>query len=162
MEIVDVDQLPVALALSFLPVQPDNSKYTYHHLRRDLWNETVQKSGLLSCGRYVVPSAHVTIARFNSINVFPGDPDDESATLQDRNLRRWLQCIDVINTWLSDIDDPARIEAENNEFSWWTLGEEEGLELRIGRTWYGGGELLCKGLGRKSRNTATDQDGSTA
>ncbi|KAL4874615.1 60S ribosomal protein L44 [Aspergillus karnatakaensis] len=63
-----------AMALSFLPAagEPTGSEkridggggaYSYHHLRRDLAN-MVLGSGVSLAARYVVPSAHVTIARF--------------------------------------------------------------------------------------------------
>ncbi|KAH3635426.1 hypothetical protein KXW67_006109 [Aspergillus fumigatus] len=61
-----------AMALSFVPAagEPsrwsrsvDDDNYTYHHLRRDLY-AGVAATGLQPKARYLVPSAHITIARF--------------------------------------------------------------------------------------------------
>ncbi|KAJ5900081.1 hypothetical protein N7495_004825 [Penicillium taxi] len=51
-----------ALALSFVPVGGEGD-YTYHHLRRDIF-DMVRQAGLPVASRYIVPSAHITIARF--------------------------------------------------------------------------------------------------
>ncbi|KAL4889759.1 60S ribosomal protein L44 [Aspergillus ambiguus] len=63
-----------ALALSFIPADGEETdthlsdgkqddSYTYHHLRRDLFGK-VTALGLIMNPRYIVPSAHITIARF--------------------------------------------------------------------------------------------------
>ncbi|KAL4783090.1 60S ribosomal protein L44 [Aspergillus varians] len=69
-----------AMALSFLPAAGEpiadqnttataagkhqhDDGYSYHHLRRDLAAKVLE-SGISLAARYVVPSAHVTIARF--------------------------------------------------------------------------------------------------
>ncbi|KAE8393278.1 RNA ligase/cyclic nucleotide phosphodiesterase [Aspergillus alliaceus] len=64
-----------AMALSFVPAAgegateenymhgDDGDRYTYHHLRRDLF-DLLAATGLLMKPRYIVPSVHVTIARF--------------------------------------------------------------------------------------------------
>ncbi|OQU94110.1 hypothetical protein CLAIMM_00519 isoform 2 [Cladophialophora immunda] len=97
-----------ALALSFLPAAgespsngrtADDDRYTYHHLRRDTY-ATITESGIQVGSRYVVPSAHLTIARFNSPNVFGGDPLDETATLDIKKRRHWINELEMINKWL--------------------------------------------------------------
>lgn len=50
-----------AIALTFVPA--DDSSYTYHHLRHDLF-DTVAQRGVTPVSRYVAPSAHLTIARW--------------------------------------------------------------------------------------------------
>ena len=67
-----------ALALSFLPAAgellpceksesevrtQEDDNFTYHHLRRDLFN-IASKTGVSIDSRYVVPSSHITIGRF--------------------------------------------------------------------------------------------------
>jgi hypothetical protein len=135
-----------ALALSFLPdAQPDEPGYTCHHLRRDLWEKTVTEGGVRPYGRYIVPSAHMTVARLNGVNVFPGDPVDESATLHEGNRRQWMEHVHSINTWLRHTGWPAQNTSDGDDIVRWTVGQEEGLEFRTGRNWYGGGDLLYKG-----------------
>ncbi|KAK2811349.1 hypothetical protein FQN50_002226 [Emmonsiellopsis sp. PD_5] len=55
------------LALSFVPAVEETTncrdQYTYHHLRRDIF-ALMNKLGAKVGSRYVVPSAHITIARF--------------------------------------------------------------------------------------------------
>ncbi|PKY05279.1 60S ribosomal protein L44 [Aspergillus campestris IBT 28561] len=59
-----------AMALSFLPTagvegdsSPIDDRYTYHHLRRDMYGR-VTATGLQMTPRYIHPTAHITIARF--------------------------------------------------------------------------------------------------
>ena len=62
---------PVSIVLKFLPATSDDGYdgdeqergYTYHHLRRDLYAR-VSALGVRMEPRYVVPSAHLTVARF--------------------------------------------------------------------------------------------------
>ncbi|KAL4918146.1 RNA ligase/cyclic nucleotide phosphodiesterase [Aspergillus aurantiobrunneus] len=70
-----------AMALSFLPAMGEptavgttnklqrNDAYSYHHLRRELAEQILQ-SGVGLGARYIVPSAHITIARFVSQDGF--------------------------------------------------------------------------------------------
>jgi len=61
-----------AIALSFLPAAGEDiygrrdleaESYTYHHLRRDIYALS-NITGVEIASRYVVPSSHLTIARF--------------------------------------------------------------------------------------------------
>ncbi|KAJ5986673.1 Ribosomal protein L44e [Penicillium sp. IBT 35674x] len=71
-----------AVALSFVPAaETDKDRYTYHHLRRDLW-DIVSESGCQLGARYIVPSAHVTIGRYA---MPPGA--DQSKSLDDFSTR---------------------------------------------------------------------------
>lgn len=143
-----------ALALSYLPAAgelpshgrtSENDKYTYHELRRDIYQE-ITCSGVDVGSRYVVPSAHLTIARFNSPNVFGGDPLDKMQTMDVGKRKHWLKEIGLINQWLE-----AEFWPEGNEKikpgGEWIVGEEKGLDFRKGTLWYGGGETVYLGKG---------------
>lgn len=142
------------IALSFLPaveegLSPSNERsekdsYTYHHLRRDLYAQAVS-AGITIQSRYVVPSAHITICRFIT------HADHNSLAKK----RQWIDAIEEINRWLVEEywpkpegeaakDGPAgatRIK-EGGE---WIVGQDQGLTLRKGRLWYGGGETVMMG-----------------
>lgn len=143
-----------ALALSFLPASGealthsrtiDDDKYTYHQLRRDLLG-MITNAGVEVGSRYVVPSAHFTIARFNSPNVFGGDLLDTAPAMDLHKRKKWLDEIDLINRWLEAEfwpDEEGKIMAGGE----WIIGEEKGLDFRRGRLWYGGGETVYLGKG---------------
>ncbi|KIW77463.1 hypothetical protein Z517_09909 [Fonsecaea pedrosoi CBS 271.37] len=143
-----------ALALSFVPAAgespsngrtADDDRYTYHHLRRDTYS-TITDSGIQVGSRYVVPSAHLTIARFNSPNVFGGDPLDESVTLDIKKRKRWIGELEMINKWLEAEYWPqeGHLIMPGGE---WVVGEEKGLDFRNGTLWYGGGATIYLGEG---------------
>lgn len=133
-----------ALALSFLPC--DTRHYTYHHLRRELY-EKISAAGVEVGSRYVVPSAHLTIARCNSPDPFVDDGEqvmDAVAGSQLANRQALMSQIDAINLWLvnehwSDPNDTSKSSVE------WDVGEEKGLDFRKGTLWYGGGETIYLG-----------------
>lgn len=143
-----------ALALSFLPASGEcvpkdrhasEDEHTYHHLRRDLYS-VIEDAGVKVASRYVVPSAHLTIARFNTPNVFEGGdgPMDGRPTMDGRNRRRWIREIETINDWLETEywPQPGQEIMPGGE---WTVGEEKGIDFRKGRLWYGGGETIRLG-----------------
>jgi hypothetical protein len=141
-----------ALALSFLPaagegldsetvsnlysslVSKERSKeddtYTYHHLRRDLLN-LVQETGVNCDQRYVVPSAHITLARF--------------LVQEDHNTKEkmevWIKKIEDINEWLEREHWPN----ERSKGTEWVVGQDKGLDCREGQLWYGGGNTIRLG-----------------
>lgn len=126
-----------ALALSFLPAagEPgrslDEDKYSYHHLRRDLFAQA-QAGGVKVGSRYVVPSAHLTIGRF----IKP----------QDFEMAALMRVVDELNAWLEKEFWPS----ENGimDGGEWVVGEEKGLEVRKGTLWYGSaGETVLLGVG---------------
>ncbi|RMZ88424.1 hypothetical protein DV736_g4338, partial [Chaetothyriales sp. CBS 134916] len=143
-----------ALALSFVPAAGElppadrsagEDKYTYHHLRRDLYTQ-ITNTGIQVDSRYVVPSAHLTIARFNTPNPFGDDPLDTSINIDIHTRRHWLNELEMINKWLE-----AEFWPEGHDKIMpggeWLVGEEKGLDFRKGTLWYGGGETIYLGIG---------------
>ncbi|KAI0473158.1 60S ribosomal protein L44 [Xylariaceae sp. FL0804] len=140
-----------AFAVSFLPAAgeqgvspapaaPDTAKvlrqgdgYTYHHLRRDMW-ERAKEAGTTVDSRYVVPSAHVTLGRFLT--------QDDHATPEQR--REWVEAIDQINRWL---EDEVWENTESRFVGEWVVGQAQGLDVRVGTLWYGGGRTVQLGEG---------------
>lgn len=139
-----------AFALSFLPaagekeispapVAPDvegatqGDDYTYHHLRRDLF-EKVKEAGIEVGSRYQVPSAHITLGRYLS--------HDDHDTPEKR--QKWIKAIDEINEWL----EKKIWDREDADFvGEWVVGQERGLDIRNGTLWYGGGRTILQGEG---------------
>ncbi|KAJ5051515.1 uncharacterized protein L3040_001291 [Drepanopeziza brunnea f. sp. 'multigermtubi'] len=139
-----------ALALSFLPAagealstsSPDDisarikkdDNFTYHHLRRDLF-DIASKTGVKVDSRYVVPSSHITVGRFLT------QEDHDSP----EKMAKFIELVEAINDWLEKEFWPRegerRIEGE------WIVGQEKGLDYRIGPLWYGGGETVRIGKG---------------
>ena len=143
-----------ALALSFVPASGealstgrtiDDDKYTYHHFRRDL-HSMITKGGVEVGSRYVVPSAHLTIARFNTPNVFGGDALDGTQTQDLEKRRHWVYEIDMINKWLEAEYWPSEVSLIRPGGEW-LVGEEKGLDFRKGTLWYGDGESVYLGKG---------------
>lgn len=110
-----------ALALSFVPIADE--KFSYHHLRRDLF-ALASSTGVEIASRYVVPSAHATLARF----IYGEDHDSKE------KMEKWVEAIEKINEWLVETywgDDGLE----------WVVDQE--LVLREGRLWYGGGQTVA-------------------
>lgn len=138
-----------ALALSFIPVMADHGDslkvtedggYTYHHLRSDVYDKLTQ-SGCQIGSRYVVPSAHITIARF-TVPV-GSDTERELQNLNDKAVKL-VEKIENINKELNStrwerFGNPSRGE--------WIVGQEKGLELNKGMTWYGAATTVLRGEG---------------
>ncbi|KXJ90897.1 RNA ligase/cyclic nucleotide phosphodiesterase [Microdochium bolleyi] len=141
-----------ALALSFLPAAGESSptsaapssahpapqtaahddRYTYHHLRRDLW-ATAKDAGMVIDSRYVVPSAHITLGRYLS--------DADHDTPEKREA--WVRAIDEVNAWLqAEVWDKTDVAGAE-----WLVGQERGLDVRVGTLWYGGGRTIMTGEG---------------
>ncbi|KAH6842580.1 RNA ligase/cyclic nucleotide phosphodiesterase [Chaetomium sp. MPI-CAGE-AT-0009] len=120
--------------------QPDQSNgtemegddYTYHHLRRDVFNMASKSVPIGS--RYVVPSAHITLGRYLT--------QEDHDTPEKRE--RWIQTIEEVNKWLED----EVWDIKDGEFiGEWIVGQERGLEARCGTLWYGGGRTILAGEG---------------
>ncbi|KAI9753983.1 MAG: hypothetical protein M4579_004913 [Chaenotheca gracillima] len=146
-----------ALALSFLPAHGEglhdgrtvhDDAFTYHHLRRDLYN-LCKQAGVTVESRYTVPSSHLTVGRyitdkdFTTVDITTGEAIPDPA-----KMRQWIAGIENINDWLrtefwpADGDGPVKAGGE------WIIGEEKGLDCRFGALWYGdGGRTLTIGDG---------------
>ncbi|KAJ5554658.1 hypothetical protein N7513_004617 [Penicillium frequentans] len=129
------------VALSFVPAaETDKDLYTYHHLRRDLW-DIVSESGCQLGARYIVPSAHVTIGRYA---MPPGG--DQTKELDDLCTRvaGLIEKIEDINQELMS-GDWKRFGSPSRGV--WVVGQEQGMQLNQGRSWYGNGEVVLTGKG---------------
>lgn len=141
-----------AIAVSFLPAagEPVTSppqaggaphheedvaggSYSYHHLRRDLF-DLATAAGADVASRYVVPSAHITLGRYL------GQEDHATPEMREG----WTRAIDEVNAWLEeevwDVADGAFVGE-------WIVGQEKGIDARSGRLWYGGGRTIMMGEG---------------
>ncbi|KAI0202049.1 60S ribosomal protein L44 [Astrocystis sublimbata] len=140
-----------AFAVSFLPaagepvtspapMAPDNAKvfeqgdsYSYHHLRRDMW-EQAKEAGITVDSRYIVPSAHVTLGRYLT--------NQDHATPEMR--KQWVDAIDRVNEWL---EKEVWEKPDSEVIGEWMIGQEKGLDIRVGTLWYGGGRTVLLGEG---------------
>ena len=136
-----------ALALSLLPANGEGDrsanedKYTYHHLRRDLFTQ-IQAAGVKVGSRYVIPSAHLTIGRF----ITKKDFETEDRKVDHAKMEKLIATIESINAWLEDEFWPKE-DGSIKTGGEWTVGEEKGLDCHQGRLWYGGGEEVVLGRG---------------
>ncbi|MBE7181793.1 MAG: hypothetical protein INR71_11415 [Terriglobus roseus] len=128
------------LALSFLPAAGASpaAPHTYHHLRRDL-HARLTAAGVPVGSRYVVPSAHLTVARF----VESSDFEDGAGRVDAAKMARFVGVLEDVNAWLEGEFWPR----EGREGLVWTVGEEKGLDCREGKLWYGGGRTVLVGEG---------------
>ncbi|KAK5628648.1 hypothetical protein RRF57_004365 [Xylaria bambusicola] len=140
-----------AFAVSFLPaagepevspapLPPDNAvvldkgdSYSYHHLRRDMWSQA-KAAGITIDSRYIVPSAHITLGRYLS--------HKDHATPEQR--KKWVEVIDKINEWL---EKEVWGKSDSDVIGEWVVGQEKGLDVRVGNLWYGGGRTVLVGEG---------------
>jgi hypothetical protein len=140
-----------AIALSFLPAagEPCSSAkdrlmsdddYSYHHLRRDIHSLCVE-AGAPVQSRYIVPSSHLTIGRFIDASDFSA----EDGSTDTEKMQTWISKIDEINKWLETEYWPKK--GQIKEGGEWIVGEEKGLDCRIGTLWYGGGTTVNLGKG---------------
>lgn len=122
-----------ALALSFVPATGEEDVFSYHHLRRDVF-ELVTAAGVKVDSRYVVPSAHLTIGRF----VTPKDLEGEDGGVDAEKVGAFVKAIEEVNEWLERgyWDDEGK--------GGWTVGEGDGVVLRWGTVWYGGGYTMAQ------------------
>lgn len=160
-----------AVALSFLPAAGEveegrqgagegakrqhGDEFTYHHLRRDLYSLACG-AGVKVASRYVVPSCHLTVARFineRGDEEREGVGEGEDARKGDRraDMQKWVSGLEEVNDWLRrefwPRDDEGRDENEGAGMGEWMVGEDVGLDCRRGALWYGGGESVRVGKG---------------
>lgn len=140
-----------ALALSFVPAAGeglhsgrtlDDDKFTYHHLRRDLF-DLCKDTGVAVDSRYVVPSSHLTIGRFINTK----DLANENGTPDSEKMAAFIRKIEEINSWLEKEFWPGHHGDKIPNGGEFNLGEETGLDFRMGTLWYGGGESVHRGKG---------------
>ncbi|KAF7589415.1 hypothetical protein BBP40_004319 [Aspergillus hancockii] len=145
-----------AMALSFVPAAGersdsqrslDDDTYTYHHLRRDVF-EMVRKAGIPVSSRYSVPSAHLTIARFITQDGFlaEGVDADGQSEIDPSQVKLLIDKIADINKQLQREYWP-REDGVIRGGGEWLVGQEKGLVIQKGRLWYGGGENILRGKG---------------
>lgn len=141
-----------AMALSFVPAagegtdNTDDGAYSYHHLRRDLYDR-VAETGIKVIPRYIVPSAHITIARFITHDGFLLEKNGPDGTRVDREqLKALMEKLEHINQGLQQKYWPNS-EGGNISSGEWVVGHEKGLELCKGASWYGKGECVLIGKG---------------
>lgn len=147
-----------AVALSFLPAADQlGDEYSYHHLRSSLWDlssvtsklnrgkvESDETRGVEINTRYIVPSAHLTIARFVAARDTTVDATEEGK-VDPEKIRKWVEVIEEVNEWLEK--EYWSDEESGTEEMQWVIGEEKGLDFRGGACWYGGGESVSVGEG---------------
>lgn len=143
-----------AMALSFVPAagegqdetrRVDNDAYTYHHLRRDLF-EWVADSGVHVISRYIVPSAHITIGRFITQGGFLLEqPGSDGSRVDRERIKALAGKIEQINQRLKQYWPGQNGNASSK--GEWIVGQEKGLELCKGTSWYGKGECVILGKG---------------
>jgi hypothetical protein len=144
-----------AMALTFVPAagEPSDAQgpieddtYSYHHFRRDIF-DMVRAAGIPVASRYIVPSAHLTIARFVTQDGFVKQGDAAAEGHVDPSkVKELIDKIDEINQKLQDEYWPSEngtIRAGGE----WLVGQEKGLVIRRGRLWYGGGDYVQLGKG---------------
>lgn len=140
-----------ALALSFVPAAGEgpqtgrtlnDDKFTYHHLRRDVF-ELCRSAGVQVDSRYVVPSSHLTIGRFISSQDFA----DSTGSFDTEHMQRFVEKIEEINGWLQKEFWLEHNDGQIPEGGEFNVGEETGLNCRMGTLWYGGGESVHVGEG---------------
>lgn len=140
-----------ALALSFLPASGEpgrglhEDKYTYHHLRRDLF-ALATETGVKVASRYVVPSAHLTIARFIDSSEFETTKSG-GVKVDSEKVKKLVETIEEINEWLEKEFWPSGEGSEIKAGGEWIVGQEKGLDFRQGSLWYGGGNTVRLGKG---------------
>ncbi|KAB2569844.1 RNA ligase/cyclic nucleotide phosphodiesterase [Lasiodiplodia theobromae] len=125
--------------------RPEDDAYTYHHLRRDLFAKATE-AGVKVDSRYVVPSAHLTVARFIRDEDFW--VEGEKGKVDGEKVRKLVERIEEVNAWLKEEFWP-RVEGQGiKEGGEWVVGEGKGLDCRRGTLWYGsGGETVMLGEG---------------
>lgn len=115
------------------PHQQQNDTYTYHHLRRDVF-DLARTTGVDVASRYVVPSAHITLGRYL------GQGDHATPEMR----AGWTRAIDRANAWL---EKEVWDRADGEFVGEWIVGHEKGIDARSGRLWYGGGRTIMMGEG---------------
>ncbi|EAW25191.1 uncharacterized protein NFIA_106800 [Aspergillus fischeri NRRL 181] len=129
------------VALSYVPAAGEitddramDESYTYLHLRRDIFN--LCRGQVLDVNAQHPPtSCHITVARFVTTE------DHSSGSKPDHTaIAAWVSAIEKINEMIAMEYWPRGGTAP--EAGNWIIGEDRGLDIREGTTWYGGGRSL--------------------
>lgn len=139
-----------ALALTFVPAtreaidteSSNRDEYTYHHLRRDM-HSLVIETGIQVKPRYVLPSAHLTIARHISQDDTLETPKTGQHRVDHSKLQQYVAKIEELNEWLQLNFWSGK--GRTSDGGVWTIGQEQGLDFRAGQLWYGGGKSAYVG-----------------
>jgi vesicle-fusing ATPase len=140
-----------AIALSFVPAASEglhsgrtreDDKFTYHHLRRDIFS-MCRDAGLQVESRYVVPSSHLTIGRF----IYTKDLEDVNGSPDPQKTKALIDKIEEINDWLQKEYWPEHNEGQIPAGGEFNVGQEKGLHCGTGTLWYGGGDAVHLGKG---------------
>ena len=140
-----------AIALSFVPAAgeglhsgrtSEDDRFTYHHLRRDMFS-MCRDAGLQVESRYVVPSSHLTIGRF----IYTKDQEDGNGSLDPEKTKALIDKIEEINAWLQKDYWPGHNEGKIPAGGEFNVGQEKGLHCGTGPLWYGGGDAVHLGKG---------------
>ncbi|KAF9886369.1 hypothetical protein FE257_011514 [Aspergillus nanangensis] len=143
-----------AMALSFVPAAGESSdanqsldddRYSYHHLRRDVF-EMVRKAGIPVASRYSVPSAHLTIARFITQDGFLAGDAASQGQVDRSQVKLLMDKLEEINQKLQSQYWP-REDGTIPAGGEWLVGQEKGLVIQKGRLWYGDGTNVQLGKG---------------
>jgi vesicle-fusing ATPase len=139
-----------AIAISFVPAagealgigrKAQDDEFTYHHLRRDVFNLCTQ-AGITVDSRYVVPTAHLTVARFIERRDFQS-PD---GSLDRAKVAQLISVIEDLNAWLQREYWPLE-SGDIKPGGEFMVGSGKGLVFREGTLWYGGGRSIYEGKG---------------
>lgn len=127
------------VALSYVPCAGDiadgntvDDDYTFLHFQHDLF-ELCRGHGVRMSAQKPPGSCYVTLGRFTQ--------DEKHEKPDAASIASWLAGVEKMNEtlrreyWPSEGNAPA---AGN-----WIIGGEEGLDIRKGRSWYGGGQSLA-------------------
>lgn len=141
---IAVSFVPAARGAANNPQSAEGDKYTYHHLRSELF-DIVTGNGCPIASRYTVPSAHLTIARFITQDGFLLEESGPEGSFVDRErIALLVDTIEKINRRLQTSYWQREYARSRGE---WVVGQEKGLELVKGRTWYGKGDSVLIGEG---------------
>jgi vesicle-fusing ATPase len=134
-----LDKLEPSNQLEPIERKFEDNGYSYHRLRRDLW-DLCQSAGVAVGSRYVVPSTHLTVSRF--VGQDPFGRGDERGEVEREG---WVGTVEEVNASLEGSYWPRDGGARIEEGGKWVVGEEKGLECRRERLWYGGETVRWEG-----------------
>lgn len=140
-----------AVALTFVPTAFDKSHIIDKETKtygRNVYN-CASSAGVNPEGRYVYPTAHLTVGRFTTT----ADFEDEEVTEKSdrRKITKWVEKLEGVGAWLkaecwSSISGSGDSFDRVKDGGTWVVGEEKGLDCRIGRVWYGVGDRVGLGI----------------